>query len=118
MKPDLPRRIEKPWGHEILFALTRNYAGKVLFVKKGYRLSLQFHREKEETMYLFSGRIRMEVGSGAESKESIFEPGDAIDLPPGTVHRVEALEDSFIMEVSTPYLDDVVRIEDDYGRLP
>jgi mannose-6-phosphate isomerase-like protein (cupin superfamily) len=113
-----PRRIDKPWGHELIWAVTDAYAGKVLFVKAGESLSLQFHREKDESWLVQSGRAKLELGSAGEAmlKEEVIGPGASFRFPPGTVHRITALEDTTIMEVSTPELDDVVRLEDRYGR--
>jgi mannose-6-phosphate isomerase-like protein (cupin superfamily) len=112
------RRVDKPWGHELIWALTDVYCGKVLFVKAGHSLSLQFHREKDEAWLIQSGRARLELGEAGESvlNEEIVGPGMAFHYAPGTVHRVTALEDTTILEVSTPHLDDVVRLEDAYGR--
>jgi mannose-6-phosphate isomerase len=113
-----PRRVEKPWGHELIWAQTDVYCGKLLFVKAGHSLSLQFHREKDEAWLIQSGRARLELGDVGETvlKEEIVGPGAAFHYGPGTVHRVTALEDTTILEVSTPQLDDVVRLEDAYGR--
>ena len=116
-QPNKTKKIEKPWGYELLYALTNKYAGKILFVKKGKRLSYQYHEKKDETMYLFKGRVEMTLEKEGNKEKVVFEEGDAIHFPPLTKHRVEALEDSFILEVSTPELDDVVRIEDDFGRI-
>lgn len=117
MEEKLPRKTEKPWGYELLYALTPRYAGKLIFVKKGYRLSLQYHKEKEESMYLLQGKVRFSVQPQNEKMtETTGEPGFSLHLPPLTTHRVEALEDSTILEVSTPQLGDVVRLQDDYGR--
>ena len=111
------RRVEKPWGHEIVFALTERYCGKVLFVRRGEELSLQFHREKDEVIYLHEGRIELEIGDpGKRPDVEVVTPGRAYRLRPGTVHRWRALEDSVVLEVSTPELDDVVRLDDRYGR--
>jgi len=113
----LPRKTEKPWGYELLYALTPHYAGKIIFVKKGYRLSLQYHREKDESMYLLQGQVRFTIQpQNGKMSETVAEPGFCLHLPPLTTHRVEALEDSTILEVSTPQLSDVVRLQDDYGR--
>jgi mannose-6-phosphate isomerase-like protein (cupin superfamily) len=113
-----PRRVDKPWGHELVWALTDVYCGKLLFVKAGESLSLQLHREKDESWLVHAGRARVELGEeGAEALEvSEVGPGEAFRFVPGTVHRVTALEDTTILEVSTPQLDDVVRLEDRYGR--
>ena len=112
------RKVEKPWGHELIWALTDVYCGKVLFVKAGHSLSLQFHREKDESLLVQSGRAKLELGQAGESvlKEEVIAAGAAFHYAPGTVHRVTAIEDTTILEVSTPYLDDVVRLEDAYGR--
>ena len=113
-----PRRVEKPWGHELIWALTDTYCGKVLFVKAGHALSLQFHREKDESWLVQSGRAKLELGDAGQGSlaEEVVGPGYAFHYTPGTVHRVTALEDTTILEVSTPQLDDVVRLEDAYGR--
>jgi mannose-6-phosphate isomerase len=112
------RRVDKPWGHELIWALTDTYCGKVLFVQAGHALSLQFHREKEESWLVQSGRAKLELGDAGQAAlaEEIVGPGYAFHYRPGTVHRVTALEDTTILEVSTPQLDDVVRLEDAYGR--
>jgi mannose-6-phosphate isomerase-like protein (cupin superfamily) len=112
------RKVEKPWGHELIWAVTDIYVGKVLFVKAGQSLSLQFHREKDESWLVQSGRAKLELGEAGETvlKEEIVVAGAAFHYKPGTVHRVTAIEDTTILEVSTPHLDDVVRLEDAYGR--
>lgn len=112
------RRVDKPWGYELIWALTDDYCGKVLFVKAGCALSLQFHNEKDEAWYVQSGRAKLELGEAGEAMlvQEIVGPGAAFHYTPGTVHRVTALEDTTILEVSTPHLDDVVRLEDLYGR--
>jgi mannose-6-phosphate isomerase-like protein (cupin superfamily) len=112
-----PQRVEKPWGYELWWAETPHYAGKILHVDAGHSLSLQMHREKDESSYLLSGRLRLTRGPSAEklTTEEIG-PGFAWRVEPGTVHTIEALEDSDVVEVSTPQLDDVVRLQDRYGR--
>ena len=111
------KRVEKPWGYEIVFALTERYCGKALVIRKGEQLSLQFHREKDETIYVHEGRIELEVGApGQPTQTEVVGSGRAFRLTPGTVHRWRALEDSLVLEASTPQLDDVVRLEDNYGR--
>ena len=112
------RRVDKPWGYELIWALTDVYCGKVLFVKAGASLSLQFHNVKDESWYIQSGRAQLELGRVGQSvlDEEVIGPGAAFHYEPGTVHRVTALEDTTILEVSTPHLDDVVRLEDLYGR--
>ena len=113
------RKVEKPWGHELVFALTESYCGKVLFVRAGQALSLQYHDVKDEAWFVQAGRATLELGTvGDESSLHTVElgPGDAYHFAPRTIHRVSALEDTTILEVSTPHLDDVVRLEDRYGR--
>jgi mannose-6-phosphate isomerase len=112
------KKVEKPWGYELIWARTEIYVGKVLFVKAGHSLSLQFHREKDESWLVQSGRAKLELGEVGESilKEEVIAAGAAFHYVPGTVHRVTAIEDTTILEVSTPQLDDVVRLEDAYGR--
>jgi mannose-6-phosphate isomerase len=112
------RKVEKPWGYELIWALTDTYCGKVLFVRAGHSLSLQFHRQKDEAWFVQSGRAKLELGNAGEKtlKEEVIGAGAAFHYAPGTVHRVTAIEDTTILEVSTPHLDDVVRLEDAYGR--
>lgn len=108
---------EKPWGKEVWFAHTEKYAGKILHIKKGHRYSLQYHEHKQETQYLYKGKVKLTYGSDEnELQEKILNPGDKFDVTPYTIHRLEALEDSEVFEVSTPELDDVVKLADDYGR--
>jgi quercetin dioxygenase-like cupin family protein len=107
-----PKIVDKPWGREVWYAHTDRYAGKVLEVDAGHLLSLQKHRVKHETLYLLSGRVRLTLDGDVLD----WLPGQAVSIPPGTVHRMEAVEDSMLLEVSTPELDDVVRLEDRYGR--
>ncbi|MBS1863225.1 MAG: cupin domain-containing protein [Actinobacteria bacterium] len=113
----LPSRVEKPWGHEIWWAQTPHYAGKLLHVDAGQKLSLQLHREKDESSYVLSGRLLLTRGPSLDelSTEEIG-PGFAWRAEPGTIHTIEALEDSVVVEASTPQLDDVVRLRDRYGR--
>jgi mannose-6-phosphate isomerase-like protein (cupin superfamily) len=117
MNNNQTKKIEKPWGYELLYALTDKYAGKILFVKKGKRLSYQYHEKKDETMFIFKGKVEMTLEKNGEKQIIVFKEGDSIHFPPFTKHRVEAMEDSYILEVSTPELEDVVRIEDDFGRI-
>jgi mannose-6-phosphate isomerase-like protein (cupin superfamily) len=112
-------RVQKPWGYEIVFAHTDRYVGKLLFIRKGEQLSLQFHKEKDETIYVHEGKIELEIGEpGARGPldTEVVGVGRAFRVKPGTVHRWRALEDSVVLEASTPELDDVVRLEDRYGR--
>jgi mannose-6-phosphate isomerase len=113
-----PSRVEKPWGYELIWAHADAYVGKVLFVKAGESLSLQFHREKDESWLVQSGRAKLELGSAGDPllEEGIVWSGACFHFDPGTVHRVTALEDTTIIEVSTTQLDDIVRLEDRYGR--
>lgn len=111
------KKIEKPWGYEILFAHTEQYVGKVLRIYKGEMLSLQYHRIKDETIYLFEGKMLLEVDEDGEMKEKKLLPGDSYRIRPGIKHRMKAIEECFVFEVSTPHLEDVVRVEDKYGRV-
>src|SRR5919197_3410856 len=113
-----PRRVDKPWGYELIWAATDAYAGKLLFVKAGESLSLQFHREKDESWLVQSGRAKLELGSAGDPvlNQEVIGPGASFRFRPGTVHRLTALEETTIVEVSTAQLDDVVRLEDRYGR--
>ena len=112
------RRVEKPWGYELIWAHGDAYVGKVLFVRAGESLSLQFHRHKDESWLVQSGRAKLELGSAGDAvlKVEVVAAGATFRFRPGTVHRVTALADTTIIEVSTPHLDDVVRLEDSYGR--
>ena len=113
-----PERVDKPWGYELIWAKTDRYAGKILFVRAGKALSLQFHRAKDESWYVLEGRAELELGRTGEAvtKTELIAAGAAFHFEPGTVHRVRAVDDTTILEVSTPELDDVVRLADDYGR--
>jgi mannose-6-phosphate isomerase len=112
------RRVEQPWGYELIYAVTDRYCGKVLFICAGEALSLQFHRRKDETIYIHEGRAELVIGRQDREPVSILaRPGDSFRLQPRTIHRLRALEDTVVLEVSTPELDDVVRLEDRYGRL-
>jgi mannose-6-phosphate isomerase len=113
-----PRKVEKPWGYELIWAEADHYVGKVLFVRAGESLSLQFHRVKDESWLVQEGRAKLELGSAGDAvlKEEVIGAGATFRFRPGTVHRVTALEDTTIVEVSTNHLDDVVRLEDRYGR--
>jgi mannose-6-phosphate isomerase-like protein (cupin superfamily) len=117
MAPSLPRRVEKPWGHEIWFAHTDRYAGKLLYVNAGHRLSVQYHEEKDETSYLLSGRLLLSTGeSPGQLDVTEIGVGATWRNEPGALHTSEAREDAIVVEVSTPELDDVVRLSDRYGR--
>ena len=110
-------RVDKPWGYEIWYAWTDRYVGKILHVRRGHRLSLQYHREKDETSYVLRGRLLLTTGP-TEDRLAVTEIGEghAWRNPPGQIHTIEAVEDSDVLEVSTPELDDVVRLRDLYGR--
>lgn len=110
------RRVDKPWGYELIWAETERYVGKVLHIREGQRLSLQYHTRKDETIYLQSGRLLMIAGAESSLVETEMKPGDARHIPPLTRHRMIAVTDCDIFEVSTPELQDVVRLEDSYGR--
>jgi mannose-6-phosphate isomerase len=112
------RHIDKPWGYELIYAVTDRYCGKILFIRAGEALSLQFHRRKDESIYVHEGRAELIVGRpGLEPISILATPGDSFRLQPGTIHSLRALEDTLLLEVSTPELDDVVRLEDRYGRV-
>lgn len=122
-----PKTVEKPWGREIWFADQAAYAGKILEVKKGRRLSLQYHERKTETLYLVSGKMVLtfrtlasgetpSAGLVTPADQRTWLPGQTVHIPVRTIHRFEALEDSVLIEASTPDLTDVVRLQDDYAR--
>jgi mannose-6-phosphate isomerase-like protein (cupin superfamily) len=109
-------RVEKPWGYELHWAKTDRYVGKIIHVNAGHALSLQYHNRKDETILLWKGRMVFEVRHEGRTIQREMQPGDSFHVTPGTVHRMTALDDCDIIEVSTPELDDVVRLEDRYGR--
>ena len=109
-------RVEKPWGYELHWAKTERYVGKLIHVKAGHALSLQYHHVKDETIYLHAGRLLFEIEEGGTRVQREMRPGERVHITPTTIHRMTAIEDSDIFEVSTPELDDVVRLEDRYGR--
>jgi mannose-6-phosphate isomerase len=113
-----PRRVEKPWGWELVWAEADQYVGKLLFIRAGEALSLQYHEVKDESWLVREGRARLELGEvgGGDLETAEIAADDAFRFRPGTVHRVTALEDTLIVEVSTPHLDDVIRVDDRYGR--
>jgi mannose-6-phosphate isomerase len=112
------RRVDKPWGHEEVFALVEGrYCGKAIHVTAGHALSLQYHERKDEVIAVQSGRAQLEVGPSEDALETFeLAPGERVHLPPGVRHRITALTDVVLLEASTPELDDVVRLEDRYGR--
>jgi len=116
--PTRPEQVPKPWGHETIWARTERYVGKILHVRAGEALSLQYHRVKDETILVLSGALDLEVGGAEEERRTVrLGPGEGWHLPPGTRHRFTALADTEVLEVSTPELEDVVRLEDRYGRV-
>jgi mannose-6-phosphate isomerase len=111
------RRVPKPWGHELIFAHTDRYVGKILHINKGESLSLQYHEMKEETLYVVDGELRLTIEQDGDRRELTLRKGQAFHIPPRMIHRMEALADTDVAEVSTTELDDVVRLEDRYGRV-
>ena len=111
------RKVDKPWGYELHWALTDIYIGKVLFIESGESLSVQYHEVKDETIYIEDGIMALYVGDTADSLEKVvMTKGMSYHIPPGLIHQMESVEDCMVYEVSTPQLDDVVRIKDRYGR--
>jgi mannose-6-phosphate isomerase-like protein (cupin superfamily) len=114
----LMRTVDKPWGHELIWAHTDRYVGKILHVKKGHSLSLQYHEKKDETIMVLAGKMAFEhYGDGEAPRTVELGPRQPFHITPGLRHRMTALEDCDIVEVSTTELDDVVRLEDKYGRV-
>jgi quercetin dioxygenase-like cupin family protein len=109
-------RVEKPWGYELHWAKTDRYVGKVIHIDAGHALSLQYHNRKDETIYLWKGKLVFEIQEDGALVTHEVSPGQSFHVVPGTVHRMTAVEDCDVFEVSTPELDDVVRLEDRYGR--
>ncbi|HEX2120905.1 MAG TPA: cupin domain-containing protein [Thermoanaerobaculia bacterium] len=110
------RHVPKPWGYELIFAHTDRYVGKILHINRGESLSLQYHEMKEETLYVVTGELRLTIEHDGDRREVMLRKGEAFHIPPRMIHRMEALADTDVAEVSTPELDDVVRLEDRYGR--
>ena len=111
------RVVDKPWGHEEVFAETPHYVGKILFIRQGEALSLQYHEVKEETLRVLDGKLELVVGPDVDSLEThLLESGAVFHVSPGTLHRMIGVSDCRLLEVSTNHLDDVVRLEDRYGR--
>ena len=110
------RRVPKPWGYELIFAKTDRYVGKILHIAKGECLSLQYHEMKEETLYVVAGELKLTIEYDGDRREVMLRAGQAFHIPPRLIHRMEAVVDTDVAEVSTPELDDVVRLEDRYGR--
>lgn len=114
---DVPRRVEKPWGHEVIWACTDRYVGKILHINSGHQLSLQYHERKDETIHVLTGEIVCLIRNGDEDIERHMKAGESCHIRPGTVHRFKAVADSDLLEASTAELDDVIRLEDRYGRV-
>jgi len=112
-----PVRVDKPWGYELIWAHTDRYVGKILHVNQGHALSLQYHRIKDETIHLLSGRLELQTGAGDALETKVLEPGESFHITVGLRHRMIARVDCDVLEASTPELDDVVRLEDRYGRV-
>ena len=110
------RVVDKPWGHELIWAHADRYVGKILHIKAGHALSLQYHERKDETIHLLSGQMRYLVKTDGELRDVALKAGESFRNVPGTVHQMIAVTDCDVLEVSTPDLDDVVRLEDRYGR--
>jgi len=114
--PKEVKRVPKPWGHEIIWAHTERYVGKILHINAGHALSVQYHEKKDETVYLLRGEIKYWVKVGDAMQDMHLREGDAFRITPGTIHYMEAVTDCDVLEVSTPELDDVIRLKDRYGR--
>lgn len=112
-----PYRVEKPWGHELVWAKTDRYVGKILHIEPGHLLSLQYHERKDETIFVLKGEIIFRVKEGNELTERRMKEGESYHVTPGTVHQMEAVTPADLLEASTPEIDDVVRLEDRYGRV-
>ena len=109
-------KVPKPWGHETIWAQSDRYVGKILHIKAGQELSVQYHNKKDETVHLLSGEIVYRVKKGELLEDVHLRVGESFRITPGTVHQMVALTDCEVLEVSTPELDDVVRLSDKYGR--
>ena len=112
----VPYRVEKPWGYELVWARTERYAAKILHVNTGQVLSCQYHHVKDETMHVLHGELILRLGQGADLVERRFTQGESVHIAPGVIHQIEAIVDTDVLEVSTPELDDLVRLSDRYGR--
>ncbi len=112
------QRVPKPWGYELIFAKTEKYVGKILHINRGESLSLQYHEVKDETLYVVDGELRLTIEHDGDRRELPLRKGEVFHIPPHLIHRMEAVVDTDIAEVSTPELQDVVRLEDRYGRVP
>jgi len=110
------KRVPKPWGYELIFGHTDRYVGKILHIDRGHSLSLQYHERKEETLFVVSGELELTIESDGDRRIVPLRAGEAFHIPPRLIHRMLAIEDTDVAEVSTPELDDVIRLEDRYGR--
>jgi mannose-6-phosphate isomerase len=113
---EVPYRVEKPWGHELIWARTDRYVGKILHVKAGHVLSCQYHNLKDETMHVLHGEAILRLGRGDDQSVRRVRAGESVHIPATTVHQLEAVVDTDVLEASTPELDDLVRLSDRYGR--
>ena len=111
------QHVPKPWGYELIFAKTDRYVGKILHINRGESLSLQYHEMKEETLYVVEGELRLTIEKDGDRRELALRKGESFHIPPRLIHRMEAVVDTDVAEVSTPELEDVVRLEDRYGRI-
>ena len=114
--PDVPYRVEKPWGYELIWARTERYVGKILHVKAGHVLSLQYHNFKDETMHVLRGELILRTQPADALLARPLRAGESVHIPPKLIHQIEAVVDSDVLEASTPELDDLVRLQDRYGR--
>ena len=110
------KRVPKPWGYELIFGHTDRYVGKILHIDRGHSLSLQYHEMKEETLFVVRGELELTIESDGDRRVVPLRTGEAFHIPPRLIHRMLAIEDTDVAEVSTPELDDVIRLEDRYGR--
>jgi len=115
---ELPYRVEKPWGHETIWAKADRYVGKILHIEPGHVLSLQYHNKKDESIYVLAGEIILRIQQGDTLIERRVSAGEAFHIPPKQIHQFEAVIVTDLLEASTPELDDVVRLKDRYGRVP
>ena len=113
---DVPYRVDKPWGYELIWARTDRYVGKILHVKAGHVLSLQYHNRKDETMHVLSGELILRTQPGDTLLARPFKAGESVHIPPTLIHQIEAVVDTDVLEASSPELDDLVRLQDRYGR--
>jgi mannose-6-phosphate isomerase-like protein (cupin superfamily) len=114
---EIPHRVEKPWGYELIWARTDRYIGKILHIEPGHLLSLQYHERKDETIHVLRGEIILRVQVGDDLTQRRMVEGESYHITPRTIHQMEAVVPSDLLEASTPELDDVVRLEDRYGRV-